>query len=321
MIILLCDYSMFSQPGLNQVYTNPENAEGWFLTTSVFLEGETLVVYGHQATCPECTFHQRVTMARLSIDGEILTWENLLDNDQLFALCELKANKVSKDSDGNHLLVIRNWIWTDFPQFIDTLHVMRINPEGTVLLNTTIDVTNESAWGKFIPYHSLSQSQSEVIVCGYKADTTNMYQLSSFKGALFKYNIEDESIIRKEYENTWNVYRISEALDGGYWLSCGRFTQLGLNQWGISSPIDAVIIKTDSMGNELFREQMGGYGHDGDYHIIEEPNRLVVAGFETYEEPAYLLDPTAFYQGKVFVRTYEVLEDGLELQSETDVFS
>jgi hypothetical protein len=311
-------FSAFSQaqPGLNHVYVNPFEPSGPAESYSVFIDQNIVWCFIQNLQCPECSNPQRISLAQIDVSGESLGWLNLGNEDLHYVFNSLKRNSVTLNSGGQAIFMTATSI-SPFEWETQILYLTKFNFSNGELQLDTIPYSDFPYWTWYSPRKLIETPDGDYISVGRKEDTLSNPSIAS--AAILKTTEGGELISGNAFGNTDVGYDISVSQDGGYWLAASRVT--ATFSYGVQYPTNAVIIKTDSLGQELWRHEFGGYGNDEITGIIEEPDRLVVAGFQTYDEPVWpVVASESRYNGFMFIRSYFVNQNSLTIANENRIF-
>jgi len=270
----------------------------------------------HNIQCGSCSYHQRIAFNRFDTSGEMLSYDNLLSEDKNYILLNLKRNKVIIN-DQDQLVMPYSTLLNTWQS--ESLFVAHATLDGQLLSIDTIDYRSNSNWLLYGPQDLVKSGVGEYLTVGYRSDSLNFINQTPSLAATMKINSQGEIIWRQAYEQTRRGYLVENTINGGYWLAASRVT--GTFSFGVEYPTNAVIIKTDSLGQELWRHEFGGYGHDEITGIIEEPDRLVVTGFQTHVSPLWSVNQSESRNNAfVFLRSYTEGQSELTQVTETIVF-
>jgi hypothetical protein len=141
----------------------------------------------------------------------------------------------------------------------------------------------DSSWAHYMPIDIAEDVfDSTYVLCGRWQDSTDIANGGgTVEGFTLKLDSLGNHIWQQRYDSVFQCTGITQAMDGGFWL-CGMIDSIYCYNEFNGLPYydkDVVLIKTNNMGQEMARVNVGALGRDFFFKIHESaPGKVLLAG-------------------------------------------
>lgn len=248
----------------------------------------------------------RTFSAKCNVDGEVVWWRRYDEdgediNQQWYNLFFGDRGGIFRNWNGDIVSMSMEYVYGDPANIYSRNYLLNMDIHGQITQSYLVD---SSADSYFFLGLTEDKRDSTYIGFGYLQDSLSIINLTEPDAFILKMDSMGNHIWQRTFPNTFTVQPkgIYQAFDGGFWLVCNKKSGFYcVDNFNINT--DLVIIKTDSLGVEESRFEMGGYCGDDLTYIYEYAmDKIVLGGRLTDSLPGEFV-----YQGYLYTAFMEQL--------------
>jgi len=331
-LLVFASCSSFAQwPGFNRVQLNngqsppfDYNAQGGYQNVfqidrpGTSVDGYLLFGQGVMRSPSETSQYSQAFAAKVNLDGD-LNWSfpfisvNIDSSSQWINFRRGQGMIINHSGSIASILTVYHTAAQE-PWNRSNSYLVELNHNAEALMQVKIQSDTTYTYG----YSGLIEdiTDSTYILYGSWQDSTMYFNNERPDAFLSKVDTLGNVIWERTYPNTWGVWHLKRALDGGYWIMAMEVIEGGcaFTTFGEVNE-NLVVIKTDALGNEESRLALGGPCGSEAATIIELSEDVVfMAGRFTFEEQNQNWD----YHGYLYTTLVEQLDGNGALVEQPD---